>query len=70
MSRRLVVENDLKADKFQLANQCRGRFGGLRRSSIPPVIRQKPGEQTRTNVNNPDRETLILLEFSDRVLRS
>ena len=30
---------------------------------MPPVIRQKPREQTRTNVNDLDRETLILLEL-------
>jgi hypothetical protein len=36
----------------------------------PPEIRQKPREQTRTNVNDLDRETLILLDFPDRVLRS
>ena len=37
---------------------------------LPPAIRQKPREQTRTNVNDLDRETLILFEFSARVLRS
>jgi hypothetical protein len=47
-----------------------GPVGGLRRSSMPPVIRQKPREQTRTNVNDLDRETLILFEFPARVLRS
>ena len=43
---------------------------GLRGSSMPPVIRQKTREQTRTNVNDLDREPLILLEFPARVLRS
>ena len=37
---------------------------------LPPEIRQKPREQTRTNVNDLDRETLNLREFPDRVLRS
>lgn len=37
---------------------------------MPPEIRQKPREQTPTNVNDLDRETLILLEFPGRVLRS
>ncbi|GAC1559748.1 MAG: hypothetical protein NVS2B7_34250 [Herpetosiphon sp.] len=45
-------------------------FGSLRRSSMPPVIRQKPREQTRTNVHDLDRETLILLECPGRELRS
>jgi hypothetical protein len=31
---------------------------------LPPEIRQKPRERTRTNVNDLDRETLNLLEFS------
>jgi hypothetical protein len=38
--------------------------------SMPPVIRQKRREQTRTNVNDLDWETLILLELPGRVLRS
>ena len=37
---------------------------------LPPVIRQKPREQTRTNVHDLDQEVLILLGFPDRVLRS
>jgi hypothetical protein len=37
---------------------------------LPPEIRQKPREQTRTNVNDLDQETLILFEFPARVLRS
>jgi hypothetical protein len=37
---------------------------------MPPVIRQKSREQTRTNVNDLDREALILFEFPARVLRS
>lgn len=37
---------------------------------LPPEIRQKPREQTRTRVNDLDRVTLILFEFPARVLRS
>jgi hypothetical protein len=37
---------------------------------LPPEIRQKPREQTRTKVNDLDRVTLILFEFPARVLRS
>jgi hypothetical protein len=37
---------------------------------MPPVIRQKLREQTSTNVNDLDRETLILVELPGRVLRS
>jgi hypothetical protein len=43
---------------------------GLPVGFSPPVIRQKPPEQMSTNVDDLDRETLILLEFPDRVLRS
>ena len=38
-------------------------------ASTPPIIRQKPREQTRTNMNDFDREALNLLEFSGRALR-
>jgi hypothetical protein len=37
---------------------------------LPPEIRQKPRQQTRTNVNDLDRKTLILFEFPARDLRS
>ena len=37
-----------------------------RKSSMPPVIRQKPREQTRTKVDDLDRETLILFEHPGR----
>jgi hypothetical protein len=37
---------------------------------MPPEIRQNPREQTRTNVNDLDQESLIWLELPDRVLRS
>lgn len=42
----------------------------IRDGLTPPVIRQKPREQTCTNAHDPDRESLNLLDFSGRVLRS
>lgn len=36
----------------------------------PTETRQKPREQKRTNVNGFGRESLILLEFPGRALRS
>ena len=50
-----------------IATEACWRFAAV---SHPPVIRQKPREQTRTNVNDLDRETLNLLELPGRVLRS
>lgn len=43
------------------------RFAAVCRATSYPA---EPPEQTCTNVNDLDRETLILLEFSGRVLRS
>jgi hypothetical protein len=37
---------------------------------FPPETRQKRREQTRTNTHDFVGETLILLEFSSRALRS
>ena len=37
---------------------------------MPPVIRQKPREQTCTNAHDLDGESLNLHDFSGKVLRS
>jgi len=49
--------------RFDLRGSKRWKF-------IPPEIPQKLREQTRTNMNDLDSETLIFLDLSGGVLRS
>ena len=66
--RRLGYVRGISALHLELGHRLMQLADGL--TFWPPVIRQKPREQTRTNVNDLDRETLILLELPGRVLRS